>query len=184
MLRIVRKLAGSEGTEIVEAAFVLPVLFALLMGTIWFGRAFQIYATITQAAQQGAVLAARPMCSTCISTCSWQDGNGDDTLFPCDNTVESSVFSVMEAARLDKTQIIPYMPGGLQFCSNPPATPCALTSNNVSICRSVVLNPSGTVPQCGTIVSFQYPFQMSLPFTSLNMQQIMLKTQAQARMEN
>jgi hypothetical protein len=34
------------------------------------------------------------------------------------------------------------------------------------------------------IVSFKYPFQMYLPFTSLNMQQITLSVQAQSRMEN
>jgi hypothetical protein len=34
------------------------------------------------------------------------------------------------------------------------------------------------------IVSFKYPFQFYLPFTSLNMQQITLAAQAQSRMEN
>jgi len=33
-------------------------------------------------------------------------------------------------------------------------------------------------------VSFQYPFQFNLPFTSLNMQQIILSAQAASRMEN
>jgi hypothetical protein len=33
-------------------------------------------------------------------------------------------------------------------------------------------------------VSFQYPFQFYLPFTSLNMQTITLSAQAQSRMEN
>jgi len=34
------------------------------------------------------------------------------------------------------------------------------------------------------VVSFQYPFQFYLPFTSLNMQKIILSAQAQSRMEN
>jgi hypothetical protein len=33
-------------------------------------------------------------------------------------------------------------------------------------------------------VSFDYPFQFFLPFTSLNMQQVVMSTQAQTRMEN
>ena len=52
------------------------------------------------------------------------------------------------------------------------------------ICRAVVLNPGFTPQVCGTIVTFQYPFQFYLPFTSLNLQQITLTAYAQSRMEN
>ncbi len=54
-----RKLGSADGAEIAEAALVLPLVFMLLMGIIWFGRAFNIYSTIQQAAQQGAIKAAR-----------------------------------------------------------------------------------------------------------------------------
>lgn len=182
--KVVRVLVGTEGMEILEAALVLPVLFMLLLGAVWFGRAFQTYATITQAAQQGAVTAARPACTSCNQDCSWADSGGNNTQFPCDATVEGSVFAVMDASRLDRSQIVPYIPSGLQYCAIPSAPACSSGGSGISVCRSVVLNPGGTVPQCGTIVSFQYPFQMNLPFTSLNMQRIMLKTQAQSRMEN
>ena len=47
------KLGNTEGAEIAEAALVMPVVFIFLLGIIWFGRAFNIYSTITQAAQQG-----------------------------------------------------------------------------------------------------------------------------------
>lgn len=181
---VVRVLADSEGMEILEAALILPVLFMLLLGTVWFGRAFQTYATITQAAQQGAVTAVRPFCTSCPKTCVWADSNGNDTSFPCDSTVESAVFGVLDAAQLDHNQIIPYIPSGLQYCAIPSAPTCGPGGSGISICRSVVLNPGSTVKQCGTIVSFQYPFQMNLPFTSLNMRRITLKTQAQSRMEN
>ncbi len=49
-------LRSSEAAEIAEAAMVLPVVFIFLLGIIWFGRAFNIYSTITQAAQQGAIV--------------------------------------------------------------------------------------------------------------------------------
>jgi hypothetical protein len=179
-MKLLRQLGRAEGTEIVEAAVVLPLLFMFLLGIVWFGRAFNIYSTITQAAEQGAATAARPTCATC--------GNPADqwntTDFPGNNTVESSVFSVMRASSLDPAQTIVYF-AAPTFCPAPaPPGDCSTTPNNVTICRSVVLNPGGTVPQCGTIVSFQYPFQMNLPFTSLNMQAINLKAQAQSRMEN
>ena len=152
---------------------------------MWFGRAFQIYSTITQAAQQGAVRAARPMCATCGGT-GW-NGTG----FPGDSAVENAVFGVMNASSLATGEIITYAPSAPVSCADRvpplpvPAMDCPHTTvNNVTICRSVQLSASGDPPQCGVIVSFQYPFQMNLPFTSLNMQQIMLKTQAQSRMEN
>lgn len=181
MVRVLRKLGRTDGAEIAEAALVLPLVFMFLLGIVWFGRAFNIYSTITQAAQQGAVTAARPACATC-----GQPGdNWNSTSFPGDTTVESSVFSVMRASSIDPNQTIMYIPGGLQFCPPPiPTGGCTTTATGVSVCRSVVLNPTGTPPQCGTIVSFQYPFKMNLPFTSLNMQQIVLKAQAQSRMEN
>ena len=36
--RIVRKFEGTDGAEIAEAALVLPLVFMLLLGVIWFGR--------------------------------------------------------------------------------------------------------------------------------------------------
>ena len=191
MSKLLRKLAGADGAEIAEAALVLPLVFMFLLGIVWFGRAFNVYATITQAAEQGAARAARPACSTnCAPGCDWQDGNGNDTRFPCDASVEDSVYAVMDASSLNRNQVMLYIPGGLQFCPFPvPPGGCSTTANNLTVCRSVVLNPTevsqtGAPPQCGTIVSFQYPFQMNLPFTSLNLQQIVLKAQAQSRMEN
>src|SRR6267378_1071707 len=62
---IARKLGSTDGAEIAEAALVLPLVFMLLLGIVWFGRAFNIYSTITQAAQQGAIIAARDPCATC-----------------------------------------------------------------------------------------------------------------------
>src|SRR5260221_9795826 len=105
MLKVLRKLASSDGTEIVEAALVLPLVFMFLLGIIWFGRAFNIYSTITQAAERGAATAARPFCATC-----GQPGdNWNNTGFPGNTTVENSVFAVMDASSLDRNQIIMYV---------------------------------------------------------------------------
>jgi hypothetical protein len=48
----------------------------------------------------------------------------------------------------------------------------------------VQLNPTATPAQCGSVVSFQYPFKFYLPFTSLNLQQVVMSAQGQSRMEN
>ena len=177
--RIACQLGSADGAEIAEAALVLPLVFMLLLGIVWFGRAFNIYSTIQQAAQQGAITAARAPCATC----------GDGTTFPTDQTVDNAISAVMQASNLDPTQILasssaPSPPSCVSSPPPPPA-PCTFT-NNITICRQVLLNfpASSQSPQCGTMVSFQYPFQFYLPFTSLNMQQIKLAAQAQSRMEN
>jgi len=176
--RIVGRLGSADGAEIAEAALVLPLVFMLLLGIVWFGRAFNIYSTITQAAQQGAVTAARATCATCATP----------NTFPTDAAVQNAVEAVLKSSSLDTTQILVNPnPAAPLFCTNPPAGPCTTTGDNITVCRNVLLNPpaGGTqLPQCGAIVSFQYPFKFYLPFTSLNLQQIILPAQAQSRMEN
>jgi Flp pilus assembly protein TadG len=174
MQRIRRRLTSESGTEIAEAAVVLPIAFMFLLGIVWFGRAFNVYSTITQAAQQGAVAAARGSCATC--------GNS----FPNDTAVDNVIFGVMQASKLDPAQIVPASAPSVTSCPAPAPAGSCTTNNNIVVCRSVLLNPpSGTQPsQCGAVVSFQYPFQFYLPFTSLNMQRIVLTAQSESRMEN
>ncbi len=150
--QIARQLVTTDGAEILEAALVLPLVFMLLLGIVWFGRVFNIYSTIQQAAQQGAIAAARATCATCT--------NGNT--FPTDGAVTSAVEAVMKASSLDTTQIKISNPG-LSACSSPPpplggACPPP-TIDNITICRNVQLNhPASTQPaQCGAVVSFQYP---------------------------
>jgi hypothetical protein len=65
----VRRLGrDTSGAEIAEAAVVLPLLFMLLFGIMWFARAFNIYTTINRAARQGALAAAANNCATCGNT--------------------------------------------------------------------------------------------------------------------
>jgi Flp pilus assembly protein TadG len=179
-----RKLGRADGAEIAEAALVLPLVFMFLLGIVWFGRAFNIYSTITQAAQRGAVIAARPTCATCASP----GDNWSGTNFPGNSTVENAVYSVTDASNLNRNLITanPLSPAP-SFCVLPPPAPpggCSSIITPITICRAVFLNSPSTPAQCGVIVSFQYPFQFYLPFTSLNLQQITLTAQAQSRMEN
>src|ERR1700679_1234302 len=91
--RMASRLRGADGSEIAEAAMVLPLVFMLLLGIVWFGRAFNIYSTIQQAAQQGAIVAARSSCATC----------GDQGAL--DTPVSSTVGAVMQASSIDPAQI-------------------------------------------------------------------------------
>jgi TadE-like protein len=175
--QLVRRLARADGAEIAEAALVLPLVFMLLLGIVWFGRAFNIYSTIQQAAQQGAIVAARSSCATC-----------GDQLVPVPIIVSNTVDAVMQASSIDPAQIPVNSNAPTPFSCVPPiVTLTCPVSGHISVCRKVLLNsplqPNQT-PQCGTIVSFQYPFQFYLPFTSLNLQKITLSAQAQSRMEN
>src|SRR5258707_3485154 len=85
---IARKLTSADGAEIAEAALVLPLVFTLLLGIVWFGRAFNIYSTITQAAQQEAITPARATCAAFPS---------GHTL-PNDATVTGVVEAMMKSA--------------------------------------------------------------------------------------
>ncbi len=178
---LAQKLRGTEAAEIAEAALVMPVVFIFLLGIIWFGRAFNIYSTIQQAAQQGAIVAARPSCATCGNT------------FPT-STVISTVESVMNASSvnpqsIDPTSGNPSTDLGLAAClpplPQPPSTgPCSKAADSVWVCSSVQLNSTiGQPVPCGTLVSFRYPVPFHIPFTSLGLGQVMLTARAQTRME-
>ena len=181
--QIASRLRSTEGQEILEAAIVLPLVFLLLLGIVEFGRAFNIYSTVQQAAQQGAITAARATCGTC----------GSGNAFPANGsvtgpkgTVAYAVATVMNASSLDPTQIQVSSPSPLSCLDTAKPLKCTI-ANKITVCRNALLNPPTTTvgpSQCGTIVSFQYPFQFNLPFTSLNMQTIILSAQAQSRMEN
>ncbi|MFZ0477530.1 MAG: TadE/TadG family type IV pilus assembly protein [Terriglobales bacterium] len=176
MYTLARQFRSTEAAEIAEAALVLPLVFLFLLGIIWFGRAFNIYSTIQQAAQQGALAAARPTCATC--------GNTVNSAAAVSTVVEN----VMKASNLSPSQIIAKTPSSPTFCASPyPAGSCTTAGDNVTVCSNVLLNPpaSTTQPQvCGSLVTFQYPFTFNLPLLSLQVSTVTLSAQAQSRMEN
>ena len=147
-----KKLAtGTTGSEIAEAALVIPIFFLVLLGIYWFGRAFNTYATINHAAREGALVATMSTCASC--------GN----VGPLPATVANAVTAALQAAKLDPNQIQAYAPAPI-FC--PGAPPCNSANNNITICSNVQLSPAASpgVPVCGVTVSFQYPYSFSLPF--------------------
>src|SRR5579862_1225533 len=82
-------------SELVEFAVILPVLMMVLMGMYWFGRAYDIYETLTRAAREGAAYGARPLPAALLPGCMLGE-------FPCGNTVATqAVVPALNAAHID-----------------------------------------------------------------------------------
>jgi Flp pilus assembly protein TadG len=173
---ILRRLAAeSRGAEIAEAAAVLPLMFMILMGIFWFGQAFSMYGTITRAAQDGARAGVAPYCTTCTPGANSPDQNAF-------NAVQAS----MSAAKLDVTQAqYPSSVPVLNSCSTGTSVGCDNSITGVCVQNQVLMSSNTSLGGvCGISVSFQYPFQFWLPFTSLNKQKIWVTAAAHARVEN
>jgi Flp pilus assembly protein TadG len=169
-------LRDTTGTEIAEAAVVLPVLFTILLGVFFFGRAYNIYGTITQAAMQGARAAVAPVCATCPP--------GGLTA----NQVATNVVApVLQASNLNTSAVQSFQPPacacGTVGCGTPVACDPAGVSATPSICvqQNVTLSNSAGNLQCGTSVAFQYQYGFNLPFHSYTLP---MKAIAQMRGEN
>jgi hypothetical protein len=147
----------TQGAEIAEAAVILPLLFMLLLGIMWFGRAFNIYATINHAAREGALAAAAPSCASC--------GN----VLPLQATIQTNVVNpILSAAHLDPAQV-----------------------QNFNVQYGVILNPGSPLEERGTVVSFDYPYNLKLngvtccpPTLSPITTGVVLNAKAQAREED
>jgi len=167
----------TAASQIAEAALVLPLVFMMLLGIYWFGRAFNIYATINHAAREVARAGAAQSCGSCSPP--------NAHLLAADATV--LVDGILHASSVDPNQIILDDP-------NPPPCPGFETlkernvlgsNNNIVYYNYVLLTPvsSPYPPVCGVRVTFQYPYQFWLPFTSLNQQQIILTADVQMKGE-
>jgi Flp pilus assembly protein TadG len=167
----------TSGQEIAEAAVVLPIAFLVLLGIFWFGRAYNVYATVTHAAAEGARVAATSTCATCTN------------IPQTDAAVVAQITSILQADNLSAGQIQPYKP--TSYATLPPGA-CDPLVNNVLICRGVLLNnpttaqACATVPTnppavCGAMVSFAFKF--AFPFTT-SFQLIRIPAAGDARVED
>jgi Flp pilus assembly protein TadG len=151
VLRLKKILVGTTGSEIAEAALVLPIFFLIMLGIYWFGRAFNVYSTINHAAREGALAATMSTCGSC--------GN----LATAPLTVANAVTAALKASGLDPGQVQAYTPPAPVFCAGVHTCPA---NNNITVCSNVQLTPATSpgLPVCGVTVSFQYPYNFSLPF--------------------
>jgi len=152
-----RTLLREEGSEMLEVALVAPLLVGLILAIFWFGRAYNIYETITRAAREGARAAAAPSCATC----------GNSSL--SSSQVQQVVNQMLSADDLDPANVQSFQAlanqplAGSMSC---PASPAVLSSGQI----------------CGVVVSFTYPFTFHLPLTTLNV--LNISTQVQMAEEN
>jgi len=166
----------TRGAEIAEAAAVLPLMFMFLLGIFWFGQAFSIYGAITRAAQEGARAGAVPYCATCT---------GINTFTQYGTNAVNAVQTAMIASKLDPSLARPpALVPSLNACGAFPSG-CSTVSSNICVQAPVQMTnlALGGAGICGVSVSFQYPFQFWLPFTSLSKQQIWITASARVRME-
>lgn len=178
--KMISRLASeTTGAEIAEAAAVLPLMFMILVGIFWFGQAFSIYGAINRAAHDGARAGSIAYCVTCT---------GANTLPQYATNAVNAVNTALTQSKLDPT--LARLPAPLLAFNVCPGitgnTNCGAVSSNVCVQMPVQISDpnTGASGACGISVSFQYPYQFWLPFSSLNKQKIYLNASAQVRMEN
>ncbi|HLW86790.1 MAG TPA: TadE/TadG family type IV pilus assembly protein [Candidatus Sulfotelmatobacter sp.] len=192
-MKLRRLLRSPQGSEIAEAALVLPLMFMMLLAIFWFGQAFSMYGTITHAARQGARAALAPVCTTC--------GVANTPAQNAQNAY-NAVQSALAASRLDPGQLSqPTTAPALCTCGSTDSkctggavATCDPSQTTVCVQENVQLSFSGVTPsgagECGMSVSFQYkyPHHFYLPCAewpckSLDLGQMSLPAQAQMRTE-
>ena len=145
----------------------------LMMGIFWLGRAYNVYETITRAAREGARYAVLPSCATCnpganqMMETYTSAGTAGSPACVSNPTYEFTnyVASSLLASHLDPQNTVVQQ----TYCQ-----------------QAVVMNPTSdsSSRQCGIEVSFKYPLQLAIPFTSLNATTINIPTSVTMRMEN
>ena len=171
-------LVKESGTEIAEAALVLPIMFVLLLGIYSFGRALNTYETINHAAMEAARMAAMHTCASCL--------NGNASLQSTNTPLAgNAVQQALQASGLDPTQANIISGETVNACGPGPQPGCNEPSGGPHICvyYNVLLNDTslnanfGPIQSCGVYVSFQYPYQFYIPF--LNLQPLPLRARVQ-----
>ncbi len=156
-----------RGAEIAEAAIVLPLVFMLLLGIYWFGRAYNIYATITHAAREGARAATAPTSAT-FGKYGADGGPGGDPGSAGAASLQAESEPGDSPVAESGVERLHYAGAGNDVRGDWRRKPADLLPVECSDQRTDARGP----PACGVSVSFQYPYQFYLPFTSLNNQLI------------
>jgi len=159
-----RQLKQDSGQQIAEAALVLPILFLILLGIFWFGRAFNIASTVERAAKYG-VLTYHQTCATCGNTT------------PTNAQIVARVNAALQDDHLKVANVTSYSPPFT--CVATPAPTCT-TLNGVEICTGVPLTCGTSTCQSppvacgadaelnGVRVSFGYNFTSPLRIANLS----------------
>ncbi len=161
---------SQKGAELVEMALVLPILLVLLLGIIAFGRAYDIYQTITRAAREGARQAVLTVCATCPAG-------------PCGATATT----IGGSACIQSNYVNPSLTAANlnpQTCSGPNVGNCVQNYSEQYVCLATDSSGNCLPQECGVQISFQYQYTLMLPFTGLNLTTLNIPTAVQMRLEN
>ena len=123
-------LSDEKGAELAEASLVILLFTLLTLGVFEFGRAYNIYQNITNAAREGARFAVAP-----------QRGGG--LAYPTTGQVRAVVVDFLNSANLAD-------PGGANLQVLP----------NQSLGGVAPCDPAVSGSPCGTRVSLTYPFSI------------------------
>jgi hypothetical protein len=124
------RLSSEKGAELVETSLVIMLFIVLVLGVFQFGRALNVYQTITNAAREGARFAVAPQ-------------RGGSVSYPSTDEVRAVIVNFLNSANLSdpgaiRLQILPNQNlGGLAPC-----------------------NPAVSGSPCGTKVDLSYPFSI------------------------
>lgn len=176
---------NARGSEIAETAIILPLFFMIFMAIFWFGQAFRIYGTLIHATRLGAEAAAAPVCTTCA-------GGATPP-----SKAQTAVYNALLAAHLDKNELVAarkWTPPMLCVCgtvnsslSCKSAAPCDGSVTDVCVQENVQISYSipGGMGSCGVSVSarYQYAYHFPIPFTTLDLGNMLLPGQAEMRVE-
>jgi hypothetical protein len=179
-------LSSPQGSEIAEAAIVLPLFFMMFMAVFWFGQAFRIYGTLAHATRLGAEAAVAPACATC-------------TAGTAATNAQTAVYKALAAAHVDRRGLVAgggtspkWTPPALCACGSQTSSckapvSCDGTVTDVCVQENVQLSyPSASaMGTCGTSVSarYQYSSHFHIPLTSMDLGNMLLPGQAQMRVE-
>ena len=158
-------LEQDSGQTLVEAALILPVLFLILLGIFWFGRAFNIVSTLERAAQQGIQVNSHQTCATCTPS------NSAAT----NAQIVSAIVTSLQNDHLKAVNLTAYTP---PFACTAGTPPTCTTLQGVVICSGVPLTcgtaqcksppiACGANPELGVRVSFGYTFNSPFPLAGL-----------------
>jgi hypothetical protein len=182
----IKALRANDGAEIAEFAAVLPLVVLFLFAILWFGRAYNIYTTITYAAREGAKVAVVGNGASC-ATCGAPPGP-----VAAAAAAAARISEVLQASHIDPGQARVYSPnpfptGGA--CGAMTTTSATMGAGAVNVYTNAQLNAVTSIPPaCGVVVSFQYPFNFLLvnavPPFGTNAFNLRLKAAAQMQEEN
>lgn len=148
-------LCRENGSEILEFALVFAALMTLMMGIVVFARAYNVYQTINRATREGARMAVLPASVNQGNTyIDGSSGSMSDPIF------QNYIVPALIASSVDPLKVTNY-------------------TETVEW-----LNPGDTDKQCGVVISFQYPYTISIPFLSQSLDTINLSVNVRMRREN